>query len=76
MKKLFLFAFIIIFFSTASYARRTGCEGDCENGYGTWTYTDQTVYAGEWVNSKKQGIGIETWPNAVSYTHLTLPTKA
>ena len=67
MKKFFLFVFIIIFFSTASYARRTGCEGDCENGTGTWTYTDQTVYKGEWLNSKKHGKGIETWPNGYIY---------
>mgnify|MGYP003325944661 CR=1 FL=1 len=48
-------------------ARKTGCEGDCENGSGTWTYTDQTVYKGEWLNSKKHGKGIETWPNGYIY---------
>ena len=67
MKKFFLFIFIIIFFSTASYARRTGCEGDCENGSGTWTYTDQTVYKGEWLNSKKHGKGTLTFPDGSKY---------
>ena len=35
-------------------ARSTGCkEGNCENGYGKWVYTDKTTYEGEWVGTKK-----------------------
>ena len=67
MKKFLLLVFIVFFYSSTSYAKRTGCDGECENGTGTWTYTDQTVYTGEWVNSKKQGKGIETWPNGYIY---------
>ena len=67
MKNFLLFFFITILFSSSMHAKRTGCDGECENGTGTWTYTDQTVYTGEWVNSKKQGKGIETWPNGYVY---------
>ena len=67
MKNFLLFFFITILFSSSMHAKRTGCDGECENGTGTWTYTDQTVYTGEWVNSKKQGRGIETWPNGYVY---------
>ena len=44
MRKLFLFLFLTLIFWNNAFARKTGCEGDCENGFGTWTYTDQTVY--------------------------------
>ena len=45
-----------------------GCkEGNCENGYGKWVYTDKTTYEGEWVATKKQGQGVETWPNGYIY---------
>ena len=72
MKKFLLFILIIIFYSSFSYAKRTGCEGDCENGNGTWTYTDQTVYKGEWVNSKKQGKGIEPGQMVISMKEIFL----
>ena len=59
-------------------ARKVGCkEGNCENGFGLWVSTDGTTYEGEWEGTKKNGQGVETWPNgyiSVSYTHLTLPT--
>ncbi len=64
MKKLFLYILIGLIFSNTSFARKTGCtEGDCENGFGTWYYTDLTFYIGEWQGGIKQGQGTETWPN-------------
>ena len=52
MKK-YLFYIILSFLITTSVsARKTGCEGDCENGYGKWTYTDKTTYEGNWVVQK------------------------
>ena len=69
MKKYLLTIILSLFISTAALARSTGCkEGNCENGFGKWVYTDKTTYEGEWVGTKKNGQG------AVSYTHLTLPT--
>ena len=103
MIKFLVLIFFSLFLITTVNARSTGCkEGNCENGYGKWVYTDKTTYEGEWVDTKKNGQGVETWPNgyiykgefknsvwsgmgtltfpdgstyAVSYTHLTLPTK-
>ena len=69
MRKTLVYLFLVFILSTTASARKTGCEGDCENGIGTWTYTDKTVYVGEWRGTLKNGQG-----TAVSYTHLTLPT--
>ena len=54
MKK-FLFSIILSFLiSSVALARSTGCkEGNCENGFGKWVYTDKTTYEGEWVDTKK-----------------------
>ena len=54
--------------TSVALARSTGCkEGNCENGYGKWVYTDKTTYEGEWVGTKKNGQGVETWPNGYIY---------
>ena len=64
MKKYSLIIFFSFLICSSVLARSTGCkEGNCENGFGKWVYTDKTTYEGEWVNTKKQGQGIETWPN-------------
>lgn len=68
MKILFLFIFLSAIVCNPSFARKTGCEGDCENGIGTWTYTDQTIYVGDWLDGLKHGKGKETWPNGYIYT--------
>ena len=61
MKKSIL-VFVLSFLVYSSvFARSTGCkEGNCDNGYGKWVYTDKTTYEGEWVSTKKQGQGVET----------------
>ena len=67
MKK-YLFSIILALLITSNaFARSTGCkEGNCENGYGKWVYTDKTTYEGEWVGTKKHGQGTETWPKDIS----------
>ena len=68
MKKLFISLFLFLFLIPNVFARSTGCkEGNCENGYGKWVYTDKTTYEGEWVGTKKNGQGVETWPNGYIY---------
>ena len=69
MKNYLIISIILSFFVTSSVlARSTGCkEGNCENGYGKWVYTDKTTYEGNWVGTKKNGQGIETWPNGYIY---------
>ena len=54
--------------SNISFAKKSGCtDGDCNNGFGTWTYTDKTTYVGQWENGSKKGKGTETWPNGYIY---------
>ena len=66
MKKIIYFLILTFFICTSAFARSTGCkEGNCENGYGKWVYTDKTTYEGEWVDTKKQGQGVETWPTDI-----------
>ena len=65
-----IFIYIILSFviSNTSFAKKSGCtDGDCDNGFGTWTYTDKTTYVGQWENGSKKGKGIETWPNGYIY---------
>ena len=48
MKKYFIFVFLSFLISSTVFARSTGCkEGNCENGFGKWIYTDKTTYEGE-----------------------------
>jgi len=45
--------FLGLILCNTGFARTTGCvEGDCEDGVGTWTYTDKTTYVGEWKDGK------------------------
>ena len=68
MKKLFLSILVSLIFCNTGFTRSTGCtDGDCNNGYGTWTYTDLTTYVGEWRNGKKHGQGTLTFPDGATY---------
>jgi len=33
------------------------------HGHGIYEYADGSKYIGEWVEDKKEGKGVETWPN-------------
>ena len=67
MKKFLLFILIIIFYSSFSYAKRTGCEGDCENGNGTYKYDSGNKYEGEWFDGRQHGEGDFIWKNGNKY---------
>ena len=68
MKKLFLYIFLSLILCNTGFARTTGCtDGDCEDGIGTWTYTDKTTYVGEWSVGKKHGQGTLTFPDGATY---------
>jgi len=38
-------------------------KGDCNNGYGTYTYANGSKYAGEWKDGKENGQGTYTFAN-------------
>ena len=62
MKKFLLLVFLSFLINTSAFARSTGCkEGNCENGFGKWVYTDKTTYEGEWANGFMNGQGTFTW---------------
>ena len=55
MRKIFIYVLLSFIFSNISFAKKSGCtDGDCNNGFGTWTYTDKTTYVGEWENGSKK----------------------
>ena len=43
-------------------------EGDCINGYGTYSWADGDKYTGEWKNFKYHGQGTYTWENGDKYS--------
>ena len=60
MKKYITTIILTLLITSSAFARSTGCkEGNCENGYGKWIYTDKTTYEGEWVGTKKHGQGLK-----------------
>lgn len=47
---------------------RTGCiEGNCTNGTGKYLWPNGISYAGNWVNSSREGYGIYIFPNGDRY---------
>ena len=52
MKKYLFYITLSFLIATSVSARKTGCEGNCDNGFGKWTYTDKTVYEGNWVETQ------------------------
>jgi len=48
---------------------RVGCHsGDCENGYGTYTFQNGNVYVGYWKKGKRDGEGICIFNNRSNLT--------
>ena len=68
MKRSILVFLLSLIVCSSVFARSTGCkEGNCDNGYGKWVYTDKTTYEGNWVGTQKHGQGTEIWPNGYIY---------
>ena len=67
MKKFLLTIILSFLISSVALARSTGCkEGNCENGFGKWVYTDKTTYEGEWVGTKKMDKVLRLGPMDIS----------
>ncbi len=57
--------FIISIFSASALAQCT--EGNCENGQGTYKYSDGAKYKGQWKNSRLDGQGTLTYLDGSKY---------
>jgi hypothetical protein len=76
MKKILLLGFIFFIFAIplTSFGQEEGCgdegeciEGDCENGLGTYVFTDGSTYSGEWKDGYPEGSGILKYIDGPSY---------
>ena len=63
MKKLSLYAFLLLMFCNVGFAECI--KGDCNNGYGTYTYENGSKYVGEWKDGKENGQGTYTFANGI-----------
>ena len=71
MKKYLISIILSLLITSLALARSTGCkEGNCENGYGKWVYTDKTTYEGQWTNGFMNGEGTFTWSDGKQKTGL------
>ena len=59
MKNLSLYIFLILMICNVGFAECI--KGDCNNGYGTYTYANGGKYVGEWKDGKENGQGAYTW---------------
>ena len=74
IKKLFLYLFLILLtiiaFSELNQSSKC-IEGDCNNGYGTYTFVSGKFagdkYVGQFKNKKQHGQGTYTWANGDKY---------
>ena len=48
-------------------AERAGCDGDCAEGKGTYTFPDGSVYQGAWSDHKFHGSGEMQYANGEVY---------
>ena len=65
MRKLLLLLMIV---PMIGFGQETGClSGDCENGYGTYTWASGSKYVGEWKDNKHHGQGTYIFDNGDKY---------
>lgn len=64
MKNLILLILIIL---PALTLVAQDCKGDCQNGYGTKTYSNGNSYQGNFKNGKRHGKGKFKWPSGAMY---------
>ena len=64
MKKAIL---ILVMLSWCNLSFAECIKGDCNNGYGTYTWTNGDKYVGEFKNGKIHGQGTHTWADGKKY---------
>ena len=70
MKKYLIYIILSFLITNSVLARKTGCDGNCVDGFGKWTYKDKTTYEGEWVNGFMNGEGTFTWSDGKEKTGI------
>ena len=63
MKRLSLYIFLVLIMISACSEQNQISEcikGDCNNGYGTYTFANGDKYVGEWKDGKQHGQGTYT----------------
>ncbi len=65
MKNLSLYIFLILMICNVGFAECI--EGDCSNGYGTYTTNNGDKYVGEFKDGKRHGKGTLTFPHGGVY---------
>ena len=65
MKKLSLYIFLVLMWCNVGFAECI--EGDCNNGYGTYTFADGAKYVGEYKDGNYHGQGTYTGSDGVKY---------
>ena len=65
MKKLSLYVFLVLMFYNVEFAQCI--EGDCKNGYGTFTQASGAEYVGEWKKNEMHEQGTYTWQGGDKY---------
>ena len=61
MKKLFLYVFLGLMWCNTGFAECI--KGDCNNGYGTYTWAGGEKYVGEWKDGVQHGQGTFIFAN-------------
>ena len=59
MKKLSLYIFLVLMWCNVGFAECI--KGDCNNGYGTFTWASGEKYVGEYKDGKRHGQGTFTY---------------
>jgi len=58
----------LILIANLCFSQQKDCiSGDCDNGYGTWVYSNGDKYEGTWVNQKMHGQGTYYYSNGDIY---------
>ena len=65
MKKLFLYVFLGLLWCNVGFAECI--KGDCNNGYGTFTWTDGVKYVGEFKDGLQHGQGTYITTDGAKY---------
>ena len=65
MKKLSLYVFLVLMFCNVGFAECI--KGDCNNGYGTFTWTNGAKYVGEFKIGLMHGRGTYIWADGTKY---------